>query len=99
MKPLMRAQKTKRDGRKERAMALYNRFLAGPMFDREQIEDCILASNYLTQTDRIMSCIFKMYSAWMQDTLDEYVEFVPELRDTELAERRKSEARKRKLRE
>lgn len=88
----------KRDTRKEVAMYIYNRILAGPTFERLRVDgpavDLVPA-----ELDRIMNYLFATYSRWMEDTLDAYVEFVPELRATELAERRKSARRKRLARE
>lgn len=95
--------KPKPDTRKDRAMKLYARILAGPTFERAEVEKAGTdAMGFMdikpAELDAIMNYLFDVYSKWMEDTLDEYVEFVPELRDTELCERRRAAKRKRNLR-
>ena len=87
-----------RKERKDRAMKLYNRILAGPTFERFCLNELVHPNVGMREMDMVMNYLFDVYSKWMEETLDEYVAFTPELRDTELAERRKSAARRRNLR-
>lgn len=87
--------KPKPPSRKERATKLYNRILAGPQFERLYVADVFDGTWADAKVDAIMNYLFDVYSKWMEDTLDEYVELVPELRDTELCERRRSAKRRR----